>query len=607
MMKFGRLMVTLCLLIVSVVLAEAAQAEWVEVGSEHFVLYTDTGAGKGRLLLGDLEARYAAFSRAFGSLQPRAFPIRVFLMDSREEFTDSVPESALRTIGARTGNRRGRLVADKSGYLVFSATGTFIVARDQDASDIADDVGHPLGHLLLARSTLWQPFWLQEGVGEYLRRLGRGGGEKAVSRGDGFSVSDLLSIVPSETYNDLEDGGRFRKQSYHLLRILMESFPAELESFLQALREDSGSGARPAVPAEALGELLFSYVETPLALNPETMTSEARELPSAERATNRGDLLLSLGRPRESAVLYNDNPRRAARIGETVLAKIRRETPPVRRSLEELTLEFPDSGLVHYHLGTLRAESREERTKQISALERAIALLPRMGRAYAGLGALYISDGRSDMALPMVRKAIELEPEFADGFFEILAEARMQLGDYKEAGEAIGIAADLAHSDPSTLKHFVLLVPIFYRKMELHRRAIEAERVEELRREVEALVDEIDPRPVPVTEEPSPIGRIMLSVSSGASANVTSPVLIRSSMPDYTADLRRQGAAGRIVLQVEIDRRGEVTEVKVRSSDIHGLDAATVEAVSGWVFQPARRNNESIPFSFRLTLRFYLE
>ena len=385
MMKFGRLMVILCLLRVPVVSAGAAQEEWVEVGSEHFVLYTDTGAEKGRLLLGDLEARYAAFSRAFGPLQPRPFPIRVFLMDSREEFTDSVPESALRTIGTRTGNRRGRLVADKSGYVVFSATGTFIVARDQDASDIADDVGHPLGHLLLARSTLWQPFWLQEGVGEYLRRLGRGGGEEAVSREDGFSVSDLLSIVPSATYNDLEDGGRFRKQSYHLLRILMESFPTELETFLQALREDSGSGARPGVPPESLGELLFSYAETPLALNPGTMTSQARELPSAELATNRGDLLLSLGRPRESAVLYNDNPTEAARIGETILAKIRRESPPVRRSLEELALEFSDSGLVHYHLGTLRAESREERSGQISALERAIALLPRMGRAYAGL------------------------------------------------------------------------------------------------------------------------------------------------------------------------------------------------------------------------------
>ncbi len=606
-MQFGRLMVILCLLSIPVLSAVAAQTDWMEVGSEHFVLYTDTGAEKGLRLLGDLEARHAAFSRAFGSSQPRSFRIRVFLMDSREEFTESVPDSVLKTIGTGVGGRRGRLVANESGYLILSPTGTFLLARDQDPSDIADDVAHSLGHLLLGRTTLWQPFWLQEGVGEYLRRLGRGKRDQAVSREDGFSVPEILSIVPSETYDDLDGSGAFRTQSYHLLRVMMESFPAELESFLQALREDSGSEARPAVPVDALEDLIFSYVETSLPLNGEVIATDARGIPVAEFAASRGDLLLGVGRPREAAVLYNDNPTEAARIGETILAKTRRQTPAVRRSLEQLILEFPESGLAHYHLGTLEAESEAERSAQIAALERALELLPQMGRAYAGLGALYVSDGRLAEALPMIRKAIELEPEFADGFFEILAETRMQLGDYDDAAEAIGIAAELAHSDPSTLEHFVLLVPIFYRKMELHRRAIETERVEELRREVEAMADEIDPRPVSVPEEPAPVGRIILSVSSGTSADVAAPTLISSAMPDYTADLRRRGTEGRIVLEVDLDRKGKVSDVTVRSSTIHPLDDASVEAVRGWVFQPARRNNESIPFSFRLTLRFYLE
>ena len=315
-MQFGRLMVILCLLSIPVLSAVAAQTDWMEVGSEHFVLYTDTGAEKGLRLLGDLEARHAAFSRAFGSSQPRSFRIRVFLMDSREEFTESVPDSVLKTIGTGVGGRRGRLVANESGYLILSPTGTFLLARDQDPSDIADDVAHSLGHLLLGRTTLWQPFWLQEGVGEYLRRLGRGKRDQAVSREDGFSVPEILSIVPSETYDDLDGSGAFRTQSYHLLRVMMESFPAELESFLQALREDSGSEARPAVPVDALEDLIFSYVETSLPLNGEVIATDARGIPVAEFAASRGDLLLGVGRPREAAVLYNDNPTEAARIGE---------------------------------------------------------------------------------------------------------------------------------------------------------------------------------------------------------------------------------------------------------------------------------------------------
>ena len=123
-------MVILCLLSIPVLSAVAAQTDWMEVGSEHFVLYTDTGAEKGLRLLGDLEARHAAFSRAFGSSQPRSFRIRVFLMDSREEFTESVPDSVLKTIGTGVGGRRGRLVANESGYLILSPTGTFLLARE---------------------------------------------------------------------------------------------------------------------------------------------------------------------------------------------------------------------------------------------------------------------------------------------------------------------------------------------------------------------------------------------------------------------------------------------------------------------------------------------
>jgi len=132
------------------------QSEWTEVGSENFLLYTNTDVSKGTRLLGDLEARYAAFSRVFFPLEPRQFRIRVLLVDGRQEFQNFVPEAVQ--------------IHDRSAYLVQGPGGPFLLARDEDPSDIADDAGHSLGHLILSRAVLWTPFWLQEGVGEYSER-----------------------------------------------------------------------------------------------------------------------------------------------------------------------------------------------------------------------------------------------------------------------------------------------------------------------------------------------------------------------------------------------------------------------------------------------------
>ena len=601
-MSFRHLTLALCLLAIP---APASAADWIEVVSENFVLYTDTDARKATRLLQDLEARYAAFSAAFLRLEPRQFPIQVFLMDKRDDLRDSVPESVLRTIGEMLGDPR--LVADRSGYLVYSPTRTFILARDHDPSDIADDVGHSLGHLLLARSTLWQPFWLQEGVGEYMRMLGRGRGDNAVSADDAYPVEDLLRIVPREGYNDLEDGAVFRKQSYHLLRILMEHYNDQFHSYLRALAEEEGSRAVPEFDQLDVEEKLSSYTDTLLSLMRVDVPAPAREVSASEAAWRRADMLVASGHYRAATNLYEEASTDGARVSLAILSRLQRESATARRALEVLSREFSEAGLLHYHLGTMRVETDEQRKTQIAALERAVELMPRMGRALAELAFLYSLDGRPESALPLLDRAIELEPESADRSYEVLAEAKMLLGDYTRAGEAAAIAAELTHHDPSSRERFSLLVRTFYRRMNLHRRAAEAERVDELRREVEELVREVDPRPAAVAEEPAPIGRISISVTSGAPREITSPKLVSSTLPEYPAALRRRGVEGRIVLELDLDRRGRIEDVRVLRSDIRELNEATLAALREWVFQPARRRNESISFSFRLTLLFYLE
>ena len=567
-----------------------AQTEWIALGSEHFLLYTETNANKGGRLLADLEERYQAFSRVFYPLESRASRIRIVLFDNRQNFLEWVPEALT--------------IHDKAAFLVQGSGGPFVLARDSSPESIADDVGHSLGHLLLSRAVLWQPFWLQEGVGEYLRRLGRDGGEDAVSRADGFSLPDVLEIVPSQDYDDLDEGGVFRRQSYHLFRVLVDRHPEELGAYLLSLGQEDGSDSIPTV--DGLEDELFQYEDSALPFIVADSAFQAEPVGAGELDAMLGDLASSAGFERRARDSYAQSPVEAARIG---LARFDQGRPGSggRQTFERLVVDFPESGLVHYYLGILEPETDDDLRRQIDALERAVRLMPQSGQARAELGWLYALDERPSETRTLVEEALELEPEFGDRFYHILARVRMRLGDYDAAREYIQIAASLPHSPLSSWKRPERLAPDFYREIETLRRQKEAERVEDLRTEVEALVDRVDPRPLPVVEAPAPIGRISYSIRSGAGEEITAPEIREAPMPDYEADLRRRGVEGRVILEIDLDRRGRISDLRVRSSEDPELSEAALEAVNRWQFDPARRGLESTTYSFRLTMTFYLE
>src|SRR5207237_5706203 len=61
--------------------------------------------------------------------------------------------------------------------------------------------------------------------------------------------------------------------------------------------------------------------------------------------------------------------------------------------------------------------------------------------------------GVQTCALPIsITKALELEPEFADRFYEIRSEADLALGQSARALQEINLASDLPHSDRSVLE-----------------------------------------------------------------------------------------------------------------------------------------------------------
>jgi len=575
----------LALLLLSLLIPalHAKDPKWFEVSSEHFLLFTDTNEAKGRRLISDFENRVAAFSQAFGKVPARQFPIEIFLFNNEQDFIEALPHA------------QGEEQLKKAAYLLRGPDRTFIVAKDKSPDDIANDAGHALGHVLFERYVLWRPFWLAEGAAEYVRKAGRSADTKAVSEQEGFSAGDVVTIVPSATYNDNDPGGAFRTESYRLLRILLDEKPDLIRQYLQSLRMESEHAPVNDIDAQAMDSRLKSYVETPLKMPPVTAAVKSSEADMARLAIHRGDLLLATERQADASRWYNADSK-DARAARAIITRFSRPAAEATRVLDRSARELPENGLVQYHFGAMELQDKKDIHAQALALERAVQLLPLLGRAYGELARVYALDGQPEKSLPAIGKALDLEPEFADRFYQIRAEVEVTLGQSDRAFRDINIAADLPHSGRSAAEHYSVWISVIQRKIEYARREIDQRKLDEIRQEVRAEAERREPPPQPSAPPPPvPEGRISYSIESRVPLEVLDAVY-----PDYPEALRKKGAAGDITLRVDIGPDGTVKTAAVAASQIPDLNNAALEAMKKWSFKPGNR-------SIRVVLTFALQ
>ncbi len=78
--------------------------------------------------------------------------------------------------------------------------------------------------------------------------------------------------------------------------------------------------------------------------------------------------------------------------------------------------------------------------------------------------------------------------------------------------------------------------------------------------------------------------------------------------PPYPRVARRRGYEGTVVLEVLVNRKGRVGELRVFSSSGYTLlDKAAMAAVEDWLFEPGRRGEESVAMWVRVPIRFVLD
>jgi TonB family protein len=87
-------------------------------------------------------------------------------------------------------------------------------------------------------------------------------------------------------------------------------------------------------------------------------------------------------------------------------------------------------------------------------------------------------------------------------------------------------------------------------------------------------------------------------------APIEPPKELHTLIPAYPEELRQQRVQGQVGLQVAIDEKGTVIQVKVAKSLHPYLDFAAVQAVRQWTYEPAIQNGKPIPVIVKVAMNF---
>ena len=570
----------------------AQNVRWFEVTSGNFKLFTDTSEEKGRRLVTDLEQRVAAFQSAFGTVPKRQFPIEILLFKHSEDFLLPAPTATPPDAG---------IDGYSSAYILHGADRIFIVAQDHSPDDIANEVGHELGHLFLDRTILWHPFWLEEAAAEYFRKVGRNPENKRILPADRIPVGDILTIVPSGTYKDSDPAGPFRIQSYRFLRIVLEGRAAELRAYMNAMKAENGRDFRLSIDEGKATDQLNQYVDTRIAPGVAPSNIQTREVSSPAVSIHRGDMLVAAHKNTQASMWFEGDSD-DARASRAVFAKLTNGSEAIPL-LTRAVADFPDRGLVQYHFGTIESQDATVIARQIDALESAVRLLPLMGRAHAELARVLTAGFQAAEALPLLDRAVALEPEYADRFYILRAETLVVLHRYDEAYKSAKLAAALPHADRTAAASYNQKVVLLDQKIQDIRIETERLQVNQLQERVAAEAARREPvRPPAPPPQPDRAGRIDYQYEA------TNPVdILKQVLPDYPDALVKTGKAGKITLQVSIGKDGAVASATVSESQIPEMNADTVSAVKKWTFKPVIRAGQPIAFSIKLVFNFSIQ
>jgi len=87
----------------------------------------------------------------------------------------------------------------------------------------------------------------------------------------------------------------------------------------------------------------------------------------------------------------------------------------------------------------------------------------------------------------------------------------------------------------------------------------------------------------------------------------TLPKIIFKAEPKYPEMARKAGIEGIVVLELDINEKGQVINIKVVRSGGFGFDQSAIEAIKKTKFSPALKYGKPVPIRVRLPVKFELQ
>jgi TonB family protein len=88
--------------------------------------------------------------------------------------------------------------------------------------------------------------------------------------------------------------------------------------------------------------------------------------------------------------------------------------------------------------------------------------------------------------------------------------------------------------------------------------------------------------------------------------DITPPRLLEVASPEYTDVAKKKKVEGTVVLDIVVDKKGNVVDAKVKKGLGYGLDESAVAAVKVWLYKPAEKDGQPVPVHMEVTTDFYL-
>jgi tetratricopeptide (TPR) repeat protein len=420
-------------------------AHWVRLTTSDFDLYTCAPEKEGRELLRSFEQIRGFFQKASPVPLLEDFPIRVVAFESKDQFSFYAPSGRVAAYYAP---------GPRTDYIVMASP-----ARDNYPFAI-----HEYMHLLIRRSGLRVPVWLNEGWADVYSTLRPMHGGVAV----GDLLQDRVKLLETSPWLNLDalfsvtsdsrlvtEGSRvgiFYAESWALVHMLFLSpeYSDNFPKFLSALNRglpaaEAFQTAWQRTPQQVFQDLQ-TYMkrrrvngrifEAPLG-NPDSAV-EVSKPDSFDTRLLLADLAIGLNRRAEVkqelealALLRPNNMLVSEGLGFAALSI--KDSDTARANFEKAFAEGDANPLMCLKLALLEDAAKQPPERMRGPLERAVQSKPDYGDALFELGVFHAAMGEFQPAVDTLMKIRKVTPDRAPAVFATLAYSYLRTGDLDKA------------------------------------------------------------------------------------------------------------------------------------------------------------------------------